>query len=479
MDERTQAGGGERVTRPPLQFPTGARVADGVGPTSVPVAIGDGGEAALRELMAVKEIAHAFLTADRPQEVFQFALDRVSPVVGATFASVYLVDGASELMRLVAAYNWPARYRPWLGEMRVRLGFGPSGAAAGERRAIQIPDVFADPTLEDWQEVAEELGFRALVALPLQTRTRVLGTVTFYFADAGGFGGEQRGLLRIVADQMAATAEKAELIDELQRANSRLLETNAELERKYITVIEARRLKDEFLANVSHELRTPLTAVMGYISLMQEGLSGPVTDGQAEDLALAKTASERLLELIDNLLELTAMKRSGVELSVSEFDPRDPLREAADRARGRPATVTLHVDEPTVMLPRMRSDRGRIAKIIATLLGNAYKFTKTGDVYLSLEVRNGRAAYSVRDTGIGIPAEAHALIFDEFRQLDGSATRRYGGSGLGLALSRRLAHFLGGDILVESTPGQGSRFTLDLPLEVEQAAPAPLRGSTL
>src|SRR5688500_13091862 len=261
MDERTQAGGGERVTRPPLQFPTGARVADGVGPASTPVAIGDGGEAALRELMAVKEIAHAFLTADRPQEVFQFALDRVSPVVGATFASVYLVDGASELMRLVAAYNWPARYRPWLGEMRVRLGFGPSGAAAGERRAIQIPDVFADPSLEDWQEVAEELGFRALVALPLQTRTRVLGTVTFYFADAGGFGGEQRGLLRIVADQMAATAEKAALIEELQRTNARLTETNAELERQYVAVIEARRLKDEFLANVSHERRTPMAEV--------------------------------------------------------------------------------------------------------------------------------------------------------------------------------------------------------------------------
>ena len=479
MDERTQPGSGERVSRPPLKFPAINRTSDDVAPPPTPVALADGGEAALRELMAVREIAHAFLTADRPQEVFQFALDRVSPVVGATFASVFLVDGASDLMKLVAAYNWPERYRPWLGEMRVRVGFGPSGAAAGERRAIQIPDVFADPTLEDWQEVAEELGFRAIVALPLQTRARVLGTVTFYFADAGGFGGEQRGLLRIVADQMAATAEKAALIDELQRANSRLVETNAELERQYMAVIEARRLKDEFLANVSHELRTPLTAVMGYISLMQEGLSGPVTEGQAEDLALAKTASDRLLDLIDNLLELTTLKRGGIELELSEFDPRDPLREAADKARGRPPAVTLRIDEPTVMLPRMHSDRGKIAKIVATLLGNAYKFTKTGEVRLELQVRNGRVSYSVRDTGIGIPREAHELIFDEFRQLDGSATRRYGGSGLGLALSRRLAHFLGGEILVESTPGEGSRFTLDLPLEVERDAPAATRGPTL
>ena len=479
-----QPGGGDRVSRPALRFPTGARMTETPAEQAAasepgPAPHAEGGDAALRELRAVREIAHAFLTADRPQEVFQFALDRVSPIVGATFASVYLVDGASELMHLVAAYNWPERYRPWLGDMRVRVGFGPSGAAAGERRAIQIPDVFADPTLEDWQEVAEELGFRALVALPLQTRTRVLGTVTFYFADAGGFGGEQRGLLRIVADQMAATAEKTALIDELQRANARLLEANAELERQYVAVIEARQLKDEFLANVSHELRTPLTAVMGYIALMQEGLSGPVTDGQAQDLSQAKTASERLLDLIDNLLELTMLKRGGVELEITEFDPREPLREAADAARGRPAAVTLNIDEPTVMLPRMRSDRGKIAKILATLLGNAYKFTSTGTVHLGLQVRNGRAVYSVQDTGIGIPVEAHELIFDEFRQLDGSMTRRYGGSGLGLALARRLSHFLGGEIQVESAPGEGSRFSVNLPLEAEQADMVATRSNTL
>src|ERR1039458_7908754 len=102
---------------------------------------------ARHELVAVREIVHAFLRADRPEDVFQFALDRVSPVVGASFASVYLVDGASELMRLVAAHNWPEKYRPWLSETRVRVGFGPSGEAASERRAIEIPDLFSDPDL--------------------------------------------------------------------------------------------------------------------------------------------------------------------------------------------------------------------------------------------------------------------------------------------------------------------------------------------
>src|SRR5689334_2917411 len=228
--------------------------------------------------MAVREIAHAFLHADRPEEVFQFALERVGPLVGATFASIYLVDGASDLMRLAAAYNWPERYRPWLGEMRVRLGSGPSGESAAERRVIEVPDVTGDPDLADWREVAQELGFRSLVALPLHTGNKLLGTVTFYYAEPGARTAEARSLLRIVADQMAATAEKSALAEDMRRANVALTKANEELERQYATVVEARKIKDEFLANISHELRTPLTAVMGYVALLQEELSGPLTD---------------------------------------------------------------------------------------------------------------------------------------------------------------------------------------------------------
>jgi len=315
-----------------------------------------------RELVAVREIVHAFLRADRPEDVFQFALDRVSPVVGASFASVYLVDGASELMRLVAAYNWPEQHRPWLGDMRVRVGFGPSGEAASERRAIEIPDVFADPDLEDWHEVARELDFRAIVALPLQTASRVLGTVTFYFGDPGGFTPEKRGLLKIVADQMAATAEKAGLVDEMRRTNAALVEANAELERQYVAVVEARRVKDEFLANVSYELRTPLTAMMGYLSILSEQISGPLTVEQSEELGQAKSASGRLLELIDALLEFTALRRGTLEVMIEEFDPRVPLREAMRVAKGLPAGVQLIAEEPVLALPRGQGTaRGRAA----------------------------------------------------------------------------------------------------------------------
>jgi signal transduction histidine kinase len=424
-------------------------------------------ESGVRELIAVREIVHAFLTADRPEEVFQFALDRVSPLVGATFACVYLVDGASELMRLAAVHNWPERFTPFLGEMRVRLGFGPSGEAAAERRVIEVPDVMADPSLEDWAEVAHELGFRAIVALPLQTGEGVLGAVAFYFEQAGVITAETRSLLRMVADQMAATAQKARLIEDLRRANAALLETNAELERQYGALLDARRVKDEFLANISHELRTPLTAVMGYLALMDEGLAGPVTPEQRRTIAQVKVSSEHLLELIGDLLELTTLKRGGLEAVTATFDVRDPLHDAIASTRGRAERVALRVSEPengTTMV----SDRRKITKMLVALLSNAYKFTPSGEVRLSVAVINGRAVYRVQDTGIGIPDEMQQLVFEEFRQVDGSSTRRFGGSGLGLSLARRLARLLGGEIFVQSTPGEGSTFRVELPLRYEE-----------
>jgi signal transduction histidine kinase len=418
----------------------------------------------LRELIAVREIVHAFLTADRPAEVFQFALNRVSPLVGATISCVYVMDGSSpELMRLAAVYNWPGKYGSFLREMRVRLGFGPSGEAATERRVIEVPDVFADPSLEDWQEVAGELGFRGIVALPLQTGQGVLGTVTFYFAKPGPFASDTRHLLRVVADQMAATAEKARLIDDLRRANAHLAESNGELERQNAALLEARRVKDEFLANISHELRTPLTAVIGYIALMQEGLAGPMTTEQQHTLTQVRGASEQLLGLISDLLELTAIKRGGPELARDEFDPRDALREAVDVTPGRPHNVELHLDLPGE-LPTMRSDRAKVVKVLASLLSNAYKFTPRGAVRARVTTSGDRIAYAVEDTGIGIPSTAQEYVFDEFRQVDGSTTRVYGGSGLGLALARGLARRLGGEIRLASEPGVGSTFTVDLPL---------------
>jgi signal transduction histidine kinase len=232
-------------------------------------------------------------------------------------------------------------------------------------------------------------------------------------------------------------------------------------------------VKDEFLANISHELRTPLTAVMGYLALMEEGLAGPVTPEQRKTLAQVKTASQHLLDLIADLLELTTLKRGGIEATTSAFDVRDPLHDAISATRGRPESVALRVSEPeTTTL--MVSDRRKIVKLLGALLSNAYKFTPQGEIRLSVAVRNDHVVYRVEDTGIGIADEMQQLVFEEFRQADGSSTRRYGGSGLGLALARRLARLLGGEIYLDSAPGAGSTFRVELPLEYRDPEAPPL-----
>jgi signal transduction histidine kinase len=174
--------------------------------------------------------------------------------------------------------------------------------------------------------------------------------------------------------------------------------------------------------------------------------------------------------VVDGLLEYTALRRGTLEVSTDEFDPRVPLRDAIRAATGLADGVQLIAEEPVLALPPMRSDRRKITRILVSLLSNAFKFTAAGEVRVSVGVANGRVEYRVVDTGIGIDPADQAVVFDEFRQLDGTATRKHGGSGLGLALSRGLARLLGGDVALASAPGTGSTFTVSLPLDV--AAPA-------
>jgi signal transduction histidine kinase len=206
---------------------------------------------------------------------------------------------------------------------------------------------------------------------------------------------------------------------------------------------------------------------------MQEGLAGPMTAEQQHTLTQVRGASEQLLSLISDLLELTSIRRGGPEIALDDFHPGDALREAVALTPGRPQDVEVRVVVPE-NAPLMRSDRGKVVKVLASLLSNAYKFTSRGEVRARVAAEGDRIAYSIEDTGIGIPPAAHEYVFDEFRQVDGSTTRVYGGSGLGLALARGLARRLGGEILLASEPGVGSTFTVRLPLRAA-AADSPAR----
>lgn len=417
---------------------------------------------AQRGLTAIREIVHAFLNADRPEEVFQFALDRVSPLIGASFASVYLVDGVSELMRLAAAYNWPAKYRPWLGEMRVRIGFGPSGEAVSERRVIEVPDVSSDRGLEDWAEVATELGFRSLVALPLEDATGALGTVTFYFAESGTPPPDRRTLMRLVADQMAATAEKVKFVEELRRGRAALSDANAELERQYAAVTEARRARDELLANATEQLRSPVTTIIAAL----ETLSLHPDVGAVGPLADARRAADQALWRIDELLEYAALQAGTVPVDLEEFDPREVMAGALRLVESQSDPVHLHL-VPAQEEIRIRSDRRKAMRILASLLLAAVQWTREGEVTLACEVDSDRVRFRVLGAGPGAPREARDALVEGYRSVAGMG----GGVGLGVALSDRLARACGGAVQVDSSPGEGVTFTLELPIDRMAADP--------
>jgi signal transduction histidine kinase len=432
-------------------------------------------DSSLRELRAAHAVARAFLTARSPDEVYRLALARVCPLLGAAFGSVFLRE-TPELLRLAAAWNWPPAYEAFLGETRVRVGNGPTGQAVAENRVVEVPDLFADDGLGDWWDVARELGFSASISLPLVLGDAPEGAITFYFRDPGRLEEHDRSLLRLVADQLSATAEKAHLIDDLQRANALLRLQNVELEARFREAEEARRLKAELLANVSHELRTPLTAVLGYAYLMREGLSGEMAAGTREGVEKIEAAGTQLLGLIDDLLDLTRLQLGRLAPQPQTCDAVALARAALSGAS--PAEgVELRDETPGATVP-VRTDPSLVLRILRNLVSNALKFTSAGQVTVRVRVASGSpwtdearatgsvsnaVVWEVEDTGIGIAEEDLERIFDEFRQVDGSATRKYGGTGIGLALSRQLARRLGGDVTVRSRPGEGSAFTLSVP----------------
>lgn len=418
-----------------------------------------------RELEVAGEIAHAVLHAARPLEVYRLALDRVTPLVGARFSSVFLREPAEPtLLRLECAHNWPQSAARFLSQLRIRVGRGPTGRAVLEGRAIEASDLFADPTLRDWWEPARELGFASLIAIPLMSGDQVAGALTFYFDRPHRFDDGERRLLALIADQLAANASRAHLIEELHHANERLNGRNTDLSRRLEESHELRRLKDEFLSNVSHELRTPLTSILGYAELIGEGEMGPLTERQAAAVKRIEAAGTALLRLITDLLDLSQLKLDRVRPCRGIHDAAELARNAVAAAGAPPDGVdfTLHVPEAAISIV---TDGDKVQRILAKLISNAFKFTAHGQISVRVQMLlPSRVTWVVADTGIGIEAQNREAVFDEFRQVDGSTTRLYGGTGLGLALSRRLARLLGGDIELESRPGTGSTFSLTLPV---------------
>jgi len=248
----------------------------------------------------------------------------------------------------------------------------------------------------------------------------------------------------------------------------------AELEFRGREAQQANRLKSEFLANMSHELRTPLNAIIGFADLMHRGKVGPVSAEHHEYLGDILTSSKHLLQLINEVLDLAKVESGKMEFRLESVDLTKLAREVCDIVRGLAASGRLKVE--TVVDPEVATvvvDPARVKQILYNYLSNAIKFTPSGGRITIRIGPEGPALFriDVEDTGVGIAAEDLGRLFVEFQQLDASAAKRYQGTGLGLALTKKLAEAHGGRVAVHSTPGEGSTFSVILP-RVMTAGPA-------
>jgi len=259
------------------------------------------------------------------------------------------------------------------------------------------------------------------------------------------------------------------------RTERALSEREAELVRAKEAAEKASEAKSQFLANMSHELRTPLNSLLILAKLLADNTGGNLTPKQVQFAQTIHDSGIDLLVLINDLLDLAKIESGAAATMLNISAARlDDLRDELERGfRTLAQQKGLHfaiVLEPGLP-PSLRTDATRLKQILKNLLANAFKFSQRGEVRLVMAPAGSHSvAFSVVDTGIGIPADKLELIFEAFRQADGTTSRQYGGTGLGLSISRELAHLLGGALSVSSKPGEGSTFTLVLPLSDERAA---------
>jgi GAF domain-containing protein len=330
------------------------------------------------------------------------------------------------------------------------------GRAALEGKIIHIPDVLEDPEYTNWE--AQKIGhFRSVLGVPLLREGVSIGVLGLTRTEPRSFTDKQIELLTTFADQAVIAIENVRLFDEIQDKSRQLA--------------EASERKSQFLASMSHELRTPLNAIIGLTEMMVTNAARFGTENALEPLRRVNAAGTHLLSLINEVLDLSKIEAGKLELNPEPVNLGRLIDEVIGTA-GQLAEKNQNrlVVEAQENLGALNTDSMRLKQILLNLLSNACKFTKEGEVALRVrKVADGRdwVELAVADTGIGLTAEQQAKLFQEFTQADSLTARRYGGTGLGLALSRKLARMMGGDVTVTSEPGKGSVFTVRLPARAD------------
>jgi signal transduction histidine kinase/putative methionine-R-sulfoxide reductase with GAF domain len=352
-------------------------------------------------------------------------------------------------------YNFPPDFGQWAKSLPIKPDRGSVvGRILLDGKIAHIADVLADSEYTFF-EAQKKAGYRTLLGVPLLREGRPIGVVVLSRITVRPFTDRQIALATGFADQAVIAIENVRLFDEIQD-KSRQLE-------------EASQHKSQFLANMSHELRTPLNAVLGYTELIADGIYGVPPEKMHAVLKRVESNGKHLLGLINAVLDLSKIEAGQLVLDLADYSLQDVAQTVYSAVEPLAADKKLAFRaEVSPDMPPGHGDERRLTQVLLNLVGNAIKFTDTGEVVIKAGASNGTFNLSVRDTGPGISGSDQAKLFQEFQQAGNSATRKKGGTGLGLAISKRIVEMHGGRIWLESQMGQGSTFFVTLPVQVQE-----------
>jgi signal transduction histidine kinase len=353
----------------------------------------------------------------------------------------------------VASFGYTAEFNEFMARHLIPAGRGSIvGRTVLEGKTVHVPDVWTDPEYQ-FKPGAKVGNTRTMLGIPLLREGRPIGVIVLSRTSVRPFTDRQIELVQTFADQAVIAIENVRLFDEIQDKNQQLQQASAN--------------KSQFVSSMSHELRTPLNAIIGLTEMMVTNAARFGTEKAMEPLQRVNRAGTHLLGLINQVLDLSKIEAGKLELNPQTVQLAPLIDEVAGTARqlAEQNKNRLAVDTPGD-LGALTVDPMRLRQILLNLLSNACKFTKQGEVKLAARrMVDGRdwIELAVADNGIGMTPEQQAKLFEEFSQAEASTAQRFGGTGLGLAITRKLARMMGGDVTVESTPGQGSIFTVRLP----------------
>jgi signal transduction histidine kinase len=312
------------------------------------------------------------------------------------------------------------------------------------------------------------LGFASAAGFPIKANEKVIGVLHLANKAERHFGPDELQLIESIAHEIGVAAANARLFEQVNQKTAELGRMNQELQ-------EANQAKDEFLSVMSHELRTPLNVITGYAEVLTQGVLGEIQREQMHAVKTISYQSKELLRMINEILQVGSIEAGKVKAHYENVNLPDflvDLRSSYEILSKK--EISLHWNIPSG-LPNVWTDGEKLKHVLQNLINNAIKFTENGSVTVSVRCISGAVEFKVKDTGIGMPQDMLPSIFQMFRQLDSSNTRSYGGSGVGLYIVKKFVDLLRGNIGVESLLGEGSTFTVTLPLKASQMTPVNLR----